>query len=137
MRASARESAGTQAEDNDMIIRRSAFGIEARADGSQHSIELNGEMDLSSLCAFEAKIAAVSSVRPSRIVLNLSGLTFLDVAGLRAIDHARRELVGCDIELAIIPGPPNVQRLFEFAGIAETLPFQARAAPLSAGVDLL
>jgi anti-anti-sigma factor len=94
-------------------------------------------MDLASLRAFEKKIAAVSSVRPARIVLNLSGLTFLDVAGLRAIDHAGRELVDCDIELAIIPGPPNVQRLFEFAGMAEALPFQARSAPLSAGAELL
>ena len=111
-----------------MLIRGAAFAIQGITDRSQHKVNLGGEMDLSSLPAFEAAIDDACRVRAEAVVLDLSGLEFLDVAGVRAICIARTRIVGSGMELRIIPGPRNVHRLFEFAGLVEELPFQASAA---------
>jgi anti-anti-sigma factor len=59
------------------------------------------------------------------VILDLGGLTFIDSTGLRVIvrgaEAARRE----GWTLTIRPGPPPVQRIFDLAGIADALPFEA------------
>ena len=83
---------------------------------------LVGELDLpASESAFDRIDLAAREA--GRLVLDLSGLTFIDSSGLRLVvrlDAAARESA---FELSIVPGPANVQQVFEIVGLADALPF--------------
>jgi anti-anti-sigma factor len=83
---------------------------------------LVGELDLpASDGAFDAIDRAARET--GALVLDLSGLTFLDSSGLRMVvrlDAGAREGA---FELSIVPGPPNVQQVFEIVGLSGVLPF--------------
>jgi anti-anti-sigma factor len=63
------------------------------------------------------------------IVVDLDGVTFMDCAGVRALLQASANL-GPE-RLSVTPGPPQVQRLFELAGITSLLRVAPR--PLTLG----
>jgi anti-anti-sigma factor len=89
------------------------FGIDTTSDGDVARIVLTGEFDLAGVPEFEHRIAEVEGEAPEAIVIDLSGLTFMDSSGLRALitadDRARKH----GRRLAIVPGPPAVRRVFE------------------------
>jgi len=88
-------------------------------------IALTGELDLDGAhrVAQELQRAEASDVR--RIVLDLSGLQFIDSSGIRLIlaADARSRMDGD--RLALIRGPQPVQRVFELTGVTDRLPFVA------------
>src|SRR5512142_1697344 len=55
------------------------------------------------------------------IVLDLSGVSFLDSSGLNFVlqEHRRCECDGLDFRL--VPGPEPVQRVFEMTGLTDRL----------------
>ncbi len=73
---------------------------------------LRGELDLSTASQVEHALGQLEQDGASLIVIDLRGLTFLDSSGLRLIleadSRARRE----DRRLLVVPGPPEVQRVF-------------------------
>jgi anti-anti-sigma factor len=84
---------------------------------------LRGELDTASAGRLEAVLFDVSADGTTGITLDLSGLTFMDSTGLRAVLLAKdlTDHRGCD--LSIIPGPPSVQRVFELAALLDVLPW--------------
>ena len=50
-------------------------------------------------------------------------MTFLDSTGLGVVLRLASELQQRGIELLIVPGPPEVQRVFVTAGLVDALPF--------------
>ena len=62
--------------------------------------------------------------RGSSAVLDLSGLTSIDEAGVRLVleTHATSQRDG--LGLTMLPGPPVVMRVFEMAGVLPELPFE-------------
>ena len=51
----------------------------------QVTVSLKGELDLSSVGKVEEELRRVEAEGPSLLVLDLSGLSFLDSTGLRAV----------------------------------------------------
>jgi anti-anti-sigma factor len=58
------------------------------------------------------------------IVLDLSGLTFMDSTGLHLVARWTAESSRDGFGFELLPGPPAVQRVFELAGMAEVLPLR-------------
>lgn len=89
-----------------------------------HRLEIAGELDLASAGQLEAAIEALRSSDTRAVTIDLSEVSFMDSTGLRAllVGHRLCEESGYDFRL--IPGPPAVQRLFELAGLLNTLPFE-------------
>jgi anti-anti-sigma factor len=60
-----------------------------------------------------------------QLVLDLSELTFMDSNGLRTVLLAKElcDQRGC--EFLLVPGPPQIQRLFEVTGMLGRLPLRA------------
>jgi anti-anti-sigma factor len=91
-------------------------------------IALTGEFDLAGLPGFEDRIAEVESEGPTAIVIDLTGLRFMDSSGLRALvsadDRARKQ----QRRLAIVPGPPEVRRVFEITKLDTRLDLVENAA---------
>jgi anti-anti-sigma factor len=57
------------------------------------------------------------------IVLDLSGLEFIDSCGLRMILAACERSSADRDRLRLLRGPPQVQRIFEITATADRLPF--------------
>lgn len=89
-------------------------------------VALAGELDISTRHRVTDVLTELERAAPSRLVIDLSQLSFLDSTGLAlfvAVDKHCREDGGP--ALKIRPGPPAVQRLFELVGAAGRLPFSA------------
>src|SRR5438270_11982648 len=107
----------------DVGDQRAAASIEvARWDGV-HTVVLRGELDLACSPGIEARIESFFASGPVAMLLDLSRLTFMDAAGVKLIllIKERAESIGCP--LAVVPGPANVQRIFDLAGLSMALPW--------------
>jgi anti-sigma B factor antagonist len=82
-----------------------------------------GEVDLATANMVEEALATARASRPERLLLDLSGVTFLDSTGLRAVLAADADARSAGIPLEIVPGGPSVQRVFEVAGLTDHLHF--------------
>jgi anti-sigma B factor antagonist len=101
--------------------------IEVRHERERVVLELHGELDLLGAPLLEQEIDRLSASSPSTIVLDTQDLQFIDSAGLRVIlaaDEAARARGG---ELAMTPGPQQVRRLLEIAGVSKRLRIIASA----------
>jgi anti-anti-sigma factor len=90
-------------------------------DESTFVIALYGELDLSNATTVERLLSHAQATDVEEIVLDLSGLHFIDSTGIRLVCVAHQG----DVErrLRVIPGPENVHRVFTLCGVDETLPF--------------
>ena len=68
---------------------------------------------------------------PETLVLDLSAVSRLEPVGIGAVLQLHRRCRREDVRLAIIPGPPSVQRVFERSAIGEGLPFAQASGPAS------
>jgi anti-sigma B factor antagonist len=80
-------------------------------------IEVIGELDLASVPTFQAAVRDVDLTCQRRVVLDLARLEFIDAAGLHAVLDLHEACLAADTVLTILPGPRNVQRVFELAGL--------------------
>lgn len=96
--------------------------IVVREQGTMTAIELYGECDLAALSAVREAFSKVLDGDPEGVVLDLSGLGFVDSSGLHAIVELSNRAAEENTRLVIIQGPRAVRRLFEITGLDATLP---------------
>lgn len=89
------------------------LGIQTRSEGGMARVVLTGEFDLAGVQRFDAALARVEESRPETIVVDLSPVVFMDSSGLRALVTAHDRAKRAGRRLAIVPGPPQVRRVFE------------------------
>ena len=85
-----------------------------------------GELDMATAGAVEAELRRVVRADPPGIVLDLSGLSFMDSSGLHLVVRWAEESARDGFGFELKPGPPAVQRVFELASLADSLPFRNR-----------
>jgi anti-sigma B factor antagonist len=95
--------------------------VEARVASDRVVLELHGELDLAGAPSLAREIERAESGSLSVLVLDLSGLEFLDSAGLRVILAAQERAVESNRAFAVTPGSAQVQRLLEIAGVSDHL----------------
>ena len=86
-------------------------------------ITVEGELDIATAPKVEGALREPSDEGIQRRVLDLSGLTFMDSSGLRTILSAQAASRRDGWVLALVPGPPSVQRVFEITGVKDGLRF--------------
>jgi anti-anti-sigma factor len=101
------------------------FDIRLLALGGLHRLSLVGELDIASVALLKTALSELASNGTRAVTLDLSGLRFIDAAGLHAILAARELCQENGYEFLLVPGPPAVQRLFEITNLLEVLPFAA------------
>lgn len=97
--------------------------LSSTCEGNVHSIRLYGELDVASATSVEDELELVEATDARMIVLDLSGLQYMDSTGIALLlsAHARSRADGD--RLTLIRGRADVQRVFELCGLAEVLPF--------------
>jgi anti-sigma B factor antagonist len=92
-------------------------------EGDVHSICLFGELDLASADSVQDELELVEATDARSIVLDLSGLQYLDSTGIRLLLSAHARSGADGDRLSLIRGSAEVQRVFELCGVAHVLPF--------------
>ena len=85
-----------------------------RADG-ELVIRLEGEFDIATRNLIDGALAEAAEVPEVRIVVDLSGVGFMDGAGMHALLDGRERLAACGRVLRTRRAQPQVARLLEIA----------------------
>jgi anti-anti-sigma factor len=88
------------------------------------TLTLRGELDLASVPALEERLAAIERGEPKRIVIDLSGLSFIDSSGLRVLLLADGRADEGGHELLFSQPTEPVHRVLEMTGALDLLRFQ-------------
>jgi anti-sigma B factor antagonist len=96
----------------------------ALADGAVE-VSLQGELDLSSARQMEERFAAIDEQGPTRVVVDLARLLFMDSSGLRVLLLADARAREHGYELVLRPGRDSVQRVFEMTGALDIFHFES------------
>jgi anti-anti-sigma factor len=100
------------------------FSCRVVAEGDHAVIAPRGEMDMATVGAVEGELRRARSQGVTKVVLDLSGVTFMDSTGLHLTARWANEATGDGFLFELEPGPPAVQRVFELAGMTDWLPFR-------------
>lgn len=96
----------------------SCLDIRVVSDRAEATVILDGELDLASADALEDEVRELRADGFEMVVVDLRSVGFLDSTGLRTLlslhSAAKRE----GHRLVLVPGPRQVQRLFELTATA-------------------
>jgi anti-sigma B factor antagonist len=96
--------------------------IETHRDGNQVVVRADGELDIASSKGFEDELHRAIDSDASTVVLDLSGLSFIDSTGLRALVAVSAHSHNHGDRLRILRGPEAVERVLEVSGLDRQLP---------------
>jgi anti-sigma B factor antagonist len=97
--------------------------VRSERDGVVQTICVEGELDLATAERLERELTRVEATDVLSIILDLSGLTFIDSTGVRLLLFAHARSRADSDRLVLLRGPAAVQRVFELTGILDRLPF--------------
>jgi anti-sigma B factor antagonist len=98
--------------------------IESRTEEDRVVLSLRGELDLTSVPSFERELKACESTGRRWLLIDLSGLEFMDSTGLRALLLARERAQSEGHRLTLRRGSRQVQRVLELTKTLEAFEFE-------------
>ncbi len=81
-------------------------------------LELDGRLDGSTAEPLYLTLLGLIAEAPSRLVLDLGGMSYVSSAGLRVLLLAAKQARGNSIKLVLCALRPNVAEVFEISGLA-------------------
>jgi len=97
------------------------LSITSEQDGDTRRIAAVGELDIATVAMLATAVSEVDG-DGGLIVLDLSGLSFIDSTGLRLVVDLNERYGGEADRLRVVAGSPAVERLLDIAGIRDRLP---------------
>ncbi len=104
------------------MVTAEALSIVSVRRGSEQHVAASGELDIATVDSLEQELLAAEATDAERIVLDLSGLTFIDSTGLRLVLDVNERCGGQVDRLRVIAGSPAVERLLDIVGLRDRLP---------------
>jgi anti-sigma B factor antagonist len=92
-------------------------------------VRVGGELDLSVAADVGARIGELLDAGLGRIVVDLSGVTFIDSAGIHMLVAAQRTAERDDAALSLVAVPLRVRRVLDLTGAASLLAIDAAGVP--------
>jgi anti-anti-sigma factor len=83
----------------------------------RHVLTLSGELDIGSAQILEDTLDEACAAGADELVLDLSGIDFMDSMGLRALLHGRRRCQASDCDYHLTPASRPVQRVLDVTGL--------------------
>jgi anti-anti-sigma factor len=106
--------------------------IDVLRDAPIAHVALSGEFDLAAVPNFDARMRDIESGSLEAIVVDLTAVSFMDSSGLRALISASERAEKARRRFAIVPGPPQVRRVFEITQLVDRLELVENAAAVAA-----
>jgi len=103
----------------------SRFAVTVEGDRGLRMVRPVGELDISSVNELTMLVERECSGRAD-LVVDLSGLTFLDCAGLRMLLYAHALATSKGSSLRLVQGPTSVHRIFRLTGLDNRFQFVPR-----------
>jgi anti-anti-sigma factor len=105
----------------------SRLKIRSVARAANHLVALTGELDQATSSQVEAEMLRVEENGAEQIIMDLSGVEFIDSSGIAFLIAAYRRCGEDRNQLRFIPSrSPDVGRLLELCGLEHALPFIER-----------
>ena len=100
------------------------WGLDISIDrqGDEAIVTLTGKLDRATAHELAGAVSRASE-SAWRVVLDLREVTFMDLGGLKAFLEAQRTARARRRDLKVVPGSPNVQRVFELTRTDDALCF--------------
>ena len=105
------------------VVRKALLEVHITSEADRYVVAPSGELDRSTADLLEAELDAVKWTGAHEVVLDLSGLTFMDSTGLRLVLITEARSRADSNRLRLVRGPRAIQRVFELTGIESRLPF--------------
>jgi anti-sigma B factor antagonist len=93
------------------------FTLTVTLDPPTARLEAVGELDIFTARQVADRLQAVVRSGCSTVLLDLSGVTFVDVSALGVLDRARLALVADHGSLGMVAAPPSFRRTCDLAGL--------------------
>jgi stage II sporulation protein AA (anti-sigma F factor antagonist) len=94
---------------------------------SETLLHLDGRLESSSVPAFQHRLSEASPLGSERLLLDMSRVTFIGSAALRAILVTAKRLGASGGKMAIF-APPQIAQVFSVSGLDAVLPVQLTLA---------
>jgi anti-sigma B factor antagonist len=82
-----------------------------------------GNLDVATGPVVERQLRKLVEAGFQRLIVDLGGLSFMDSTGLRLALKWDADARQDGFEIAFVPGPPAVQRVFELTGMSDRVTF--------------
>jgi anti-anti-sigma factor len=96
--------------------------VEVVSKGGSAEVLVRGELDLAGAPELDAALASADGARVGDLVLDLTGVTFIDSSGIRCVLDAYHRSRARGVDMRIIPGL-EAGIVFQLAGLSGRLPF--------------
>jgi len=100
-----------------------AMTVETTRYSERCVIAPTGDLDMSTAETLDAAVRKAEATDVQRIVIDLSGVTFMDSTGLRLLLQADARSRADSSRLRLVRGSRRVQKVFELTNTANQLPF--------------
>lgn len=97
------------------------FRIDACVDGPITSVALFGEVDAATAPELAECLYELTGAGFDEVVVDLTGLEFIDSAGLSVLVGAHKQMRDAGTQLVIASPPPPTRRIFDISGLAGVL----------------
>ena len=85
----------------------------AQLDNGTPVVSVLGDVDMATAPALERRLLDVTEAGTDEVIVDLTGCSFLDCRGLRALIATRGRLERSDRSLALVLSNPSLMRIFE------------------------
>ena len=96
----------------------SALQVDVSWDGVVATVMVTGELDITTATSLTRRLLEVGAAHPDKLVLDLSGLVVVDVAGARALDEAHT-LLQAECPVILRTPRPSARKYLGLAGRIE------------------
>jgi anti-sigma B factor antagonist len=105
--------------NNGVLPQRPEFEVTVSTDDGVRVVAVSGELDLDTMGELNEALSVANGMATT--VVDLRGLTFIDSSGVSGLLSAARRARDVGERLACIPGPQQIQRVFELTGVDTVL----------------
>jgi anti-sigma B factor antagonist len=102
------------------------FRCEVEPERESVRVRPRGELDIATVHRVDDRLRELRDAGFSRLVLDLSGLTFMDATGVRLLADWSRAAISDGHEFLVAPGGEQVEDALRITGLREQLRFVVR-----------
>ena len=97
------------------------FDLQTETKGSSALVTVRGDLDLQVVDRVAAELTRIESGEPELLVVDLSGLSFMDSTGMGVIAAAHARARDAGRRFVIVTPPAGVRQAFEQSGLSEVI----------------